>query len=68
MQGVWKIHITWLLSTLCKTTRPVRLRPKLGICQWATKNPGGGGQTETEFSILMSEHFVGFPPSGGTRN
>ena len=25
-------------------------------------------QTEAEFSELMSEHFVGFPPSGGTRN
>ena len=24
--------------------------------------------TEAEFSILMFEHFVGFPPSGGTRN
>ena len=25
-------------------------------------------QTEAEFSELMSEHFVGFPPSGGTRS
>ena len=25
-------------------------------------------QTEAEFSTLMSERFVGFPPSGGTRN
>ena len=25
-------------------------------------------QTEAEFSELMSEHFVGLPPSGGTRN
>ena len=25
-------------------------------------------QTEAEFSILMSKHFVGFTPSGGTRN
>ena len=25
-------------------------------------------QTEVEFSVLMSEHFVGFAPSGGTRN
>ena len=25
-------------------------------------------QTEVEVSILMSEHFVGFAPSGGTRN
>ena len=25
-------------------------------------------QTEAEFSEVMSEHFVGFPPSGGTRN
>ena len=25
-------------------------------------------QTDTEFSELMSEHFVGFPLSGGTRN
>ena len=25
-------------------------------------------QTEAEFYILMSEHFVGFPPSSGTRN
>ena len=25
-------------------------------------------QTEVEFSELMSEHFVGFPLSGGTRN
>ena len=25
-------------------------------------------QTEAEFSILMSEHFVGFPPFGGTFN
>ena len=24
-------------------------------------------QTEVEFSILMSEHFVGFALSGGTR-
>ena len=40
------------------------------------KNPDGGRvskkfskiQTEVEFSILMSEHFVGFLPSGGTRN
>ena len=32
-QDVWKIHITWLLATLCKITRPVRLRPRLGIDQ-----------------------------------
>ena len=25
-------------------------------------------QTEAEFSELRSEHFVGFPPSRGTRN
>ena len=25
-------------------------------------------QTEAEFSEIMSEHFVGFPPYGGTRN
>ena len=25
-------------------------------------------QTEAEFSELMSEHFVGFPPSGGKCN
>ena len=25
-------------------------------------------QTEAEFSELMSERFVGFPPSGGKRN
>ena len=25
-------------------------------------------QTEAEFSELMFEHFVGFPPSGGRRN
>ena len=25
-------------------------------------------QAEAEFSELMTEHFVGFPPSGGTRN
>ena len=25
-------------------------------------------QTEAEFSELMSEHFVGFPPSRGTRD
>ena len=30
-QDVWKIYITWLLTTLCKITRPVRLRPRLGI-------------------------------------
>ena len=24
---------TWLLTTLCKITRPVRLRPRLGIGQ-----------------------------------
>ena len=23
---------------------------------------------KAEFSMLMSEHFVDFPPSGGTRN
>ena len=32
-QDVWKIYITWLLTTLCKITRPVRLRPRLGIGQ-----------------------------------
>ena len=32
-QDVWKIDITWLLTTLCKITRPVRLRPRLGIGQ-----------------------------------
>ena len=32
-QDVWKIHITWLLTTLCKITRLVRLRPRLGIGQ-----------------------------------
>ena len=32
-QDVWKIHISWLLTTLCKITRPVRLRPRLGIGQ-----------------------------------
>ena len=32
-RDVWKIHITWLLTTLCKITRPVRLRPRLGIGQ-----------------------------------
>ena len=25
-------------------------------------------QTEAEFSVVMPEHFVGFPPYGGTRN
>ena len=25
-------------------------------------------QREAEFSEVMSEHFVGFPPSGETRN
>ena len=25
-------------------------------------------QTEAEFSLLMSEHFVGFPPFGETHN
>ena len=32
-QDVWKIHTTWLLTTLYKITRPVRLRPRLGIGQ-----------------------------------
>ena len=32
-QDVWKIHITWLHTTLCKITCPVRLRPRLGIGQ-----------------------------------
>ena len=32
-QDVWKIHITWLFTTLCKITRPVRLRSRLGIGQ-----------------------------------
>ena len=40
-----------------KITRDVRVKFRLGI-----------GQTEAEFSELMSEHFVGFPPSRGTRN
>ena len=42
-QDVWKIHITWLFTTLCKITRPVRLRSRLGIGQQATKNPDRGG-------------------------
>ena len=32
-QDIWKIHITRLLTTLCKITRPVRLRLRLGIGQ-----------------------------------
>ena len=48
---------------MSKITCDVRLKSRLGIGQWATKI-----QTEAEFSELMSEHFVDFPPFGGTRN
>ena len=47
-QDVWKIYITWLLTTLCKIMRPVRLRPRLGIGQQATKNPDRGGEFYTD--------------------
>ena len=48
---------------MSKITRDVRVKLRLGIGLKATKI-----QTEAEFAELMSEHFVGFPPSGGTRN
>ena len=55
--------VSRLLTTVSKVTRDVRLKFRLEIGQQATKI-----QTEAEFSELMSEHFVGFPPSGGTRS
>ena len=38
------------------------------ILDWELVNRLPKIQTEAEFPELMSEHFVGFPPSGGTRN
>ena len=35
---------------------------------WELVNTLPKVQTDAEFSILMPEHFVGFPPAGGTRN
>ena len=48
---------------MSKITRDITLKFRLGIVNRLPKI-----QTEAEFSELMSEHFVGFPPSGGTRN
>ena len=48
---------------MSKITRDVRVKFRLGIGEYATQI-----QTEAKFSEVMSEHFVGFPPSGGTRN
>ena len=39
-----------------------------GKFDWELVNRLPKIQTEAEFSEVMSEHFVGFPPSGGTRN
>ena len=48
---------------MSKSTRDVRRKSQLRIVNRLPKI-----QIETEFSILMFEHFVDFPPSGGTRN
>ena len=50
---------------MSKITRDVRVKFRLGIGQ---VNRLPKIQSEAEFSEVMSEHFVGSPPSGGTRN
>ena len=65
---MWKIHTTWLrlvgyLPPCAKLRVPSDLSLDLELVNWPPNI-----QTEAEFSILMSERFVGFPPSGGTRN
>ena len=52
-----------LLTTVSEITRDVRRKSQLRIVNRLPKI-----QIEAEFSILMFEHFVDFPPSGGTRN
>ena len=44
---------------MSKITRDITLKFRLGIVNRLPKI-----QTEAEFSELMSEHFVGFLPSG----
>ena len=48
---------------MSKITRDIRLK-----FDWELVNRLPKIQTEAEFSELMSEHFVGFTPSRGTRN
>ena len=48
---------------MSKITRDITLKFRLGIVNRLPKI-----QTEAEFSELMSERFVGFPPSEGTRS
>ena len=45
----------------------LRVPSDLGL-DWKLVNRLPKIQTEAEFSILMSEYFAGFPPSGGMRN
>ena len=45
----------------------LRVPSDLGL-EWELVNRLPKIQTEAEFSILMPEHFVGFPPSGRTHN
>ena len=45
----------------------LRVPSDLGL-DWELVNRLPKIQTEAEFSILMSKHFVGFTPSAGTRN
>ena len=62
-KDVWKIHINWLLTTLCKLRAP----SDLGL-GWELVNRLPKIQIEAEFSIQISEHLVDFSPSSGTRN
>ena len=54
--------VSKLLTTVSKITREVRVKSR----ELVNRLPKI--QTEAEFSEVMSEHFVGFPPSRGTRN
>ena len=48
---------------MSKITRDVRVK-----FDWELVNRLPNIQSEAEFSEVVSEHFVGSPPSGGTRS
>ena len=67
-QDVWKIHTTWLRKVgYLQPCTKLRVPSELGL-DWEFVTRLARIQTEWEFSKLVSRHFVGFPPYGGTRN
>ena len=67
-QDVWKIHKIWLRQVgYLPPCAKLRVPSDLGL-DWELVKRLAKIQTEAEFSILMSEHFVDFTPFGGPRN